>query len=76
MMVPAGNKDKRLSSVNHTTKAIHRYHHHYQSLTQIIEKLKQRILKKIIIEKPYENKKIYNYENIKIEKYGSRQICM
>ena len=34
------------SSVNHTTKAINHYHHHYQSLTQIIEKLKQRILKK------------------------------
>ena len=25
-MVPAGNKAKRLSSVNHTTKTIH--HHH------------------------------------------------
>ena len=28
-MVPAGNKAKRLSSVNHTTKTIH--HHHHQS---------------------------------------------
>ena len=27
-MVLTGNKVKRLSSVNHTTKAIH-YHHHY-----------------------------------------------
>ena len=27
-MVPAGNKDKRLSSVNHTTKTIHHYHLH------------------------------------------------
>ena len=27
-MVPAGNKAKRLSSVNHTTKTIHHYHHH------------------------------------------------
>ena len=27
-MVPAGNKAKRLSSVNHTTKAIHHHHHH------------------------------------------------
>ena len=29
-MVPAGNKAKRLSSVNHTTKTIH-YHHHHPS---------------------------------------------
>ena len=27
-MVPAGNKAKRLSSVNHTTKT--NYHHHHQ----------------------------------------------
>ena len=27
-MVPAGNKTKRLSSVNHTTKAIHLNLHH------------------------------------------------
>ena len=26
--VPVGNKAKRLSSVNHTTKAIHHHHHH------------------------------------------------
>ena len=26
-MVPAGNKAKRLSSVNHTTKTIHHHHH-------------------------------------------------
>ena len=26
-MVPAGNKAKRLSSVNHTTKIIHHHHH-------------------------------------------------
>ena len=28
-MVPAGNKAKRLSSVNHTTKTIHHHHHHH-----------------------------------------------
>ena len=28
-MVPAGNKAKRLSSFNHTTKAIHQHHHHH-----------------------------------------------
>ena len=28
-VVPAGNKAKRLSSVNHTTKAIHHHHHHH-----------------------------------------------
>ena len=27
-MVPAGNKAKRLLSVNHTTKTIHHHHHH------------------------------------------------
>ena len=27
-MVPAGNKAKRLSSVNLTTKTIHHHHHH------------------------------------------------
>ena len=31
-MVPAGNKAKRLSSVNHTTKTIHHHHrHHFDS---------------------------------------------
>ena len=31
-MVPAGNKAKRLSSVNHTTKTIrHHHHHHHQA---------------------------------------------
>ena len=29
-MVPAGNKAKHLSSVNHTTKTIHHHHHHHQ----------------------------------------------
>ena len=28
-MVPAGNKAKRLSSVNHTTKTILHHHHHH-----------------------------------------------
>ena len=28
-MVPVGNKAKRLSSVNHTTKTIHHHHHHH-----------------------------------------------
>ena len=28
-MVLAGNKAKRLSSVNHTTKTIHHHHHHH-----------------------------------------------
>ena len=30
-MVPAGNKAKRLSSVNHTTKTIHHHHIHLNS---------------------------------------------
>ena len=28
-MVPGGNKAKRLSSVNHTTRTIHHHHHHH-----------------------------------------------
>ena len=31
-MVPTGNKAKRLSSVNHTTKTIHDHHHHHHHL--------------------------------------------
>ena len=31
-MVPAGNKGKRLSSVNHTTETIHHHHHHHHQL--------------------------------------------
>ena len=31
-MVTAGNKAKRLSSVNHTTKTIHHHHHQKNSL--------------------------------------------
>ena len=31
-MVPAGNKAKRLSSVNHTTKTIDHHHHVWQIL--------------------------------------------
>ena len=29
-MVPAGNKVKHLSSVNHTTKTIHHHHHGHE----------------------------------------------
>ena len=29
-MISAGNKAKRLSSVNHTTKTIHHHHHHQE----------------------------------------------
>ena len=35
-MVPAGNKAKRLSLVNHTTKTIH-HHHHHQVLFELQE---------------------------------------
>ena len=37
-MVPAGNKAKRLSWVNHTTKAIH---HHLHQKIQNFEKMKK-----------------------------------
>ena len=33
-MVPAGNKAKRLSSVNHTTKTIHHHYHHHHRREQ------------------------------------------
>ena len=32
-MVPAGNKAKRLSSVNYTTKTIHHHHHGLADVT-------------------------------------------
>ena len=35
-MVPAGNKAKHLSSVNHTTKTIHHQHHAPVTLTSVI----------------------------------------
>ena len=36
-MAPAGNKAKRLSSVNHTTKTIllHHHHHHYHHISMM-----------------------------------------
>ena len=34
-MVPAGNKAKHLSSVNHTTKTIHHHHHHQRNPHEI-----------------------------------------
>ena len=36
-MVPAGNKAKHLSSVNHTTKTNHHHHHHHQEGTNILQ---------------------------------------
>ena len=35
-MVPARNKAKRLSSVNHTTKTIHHHHHHHHHQGQVM----------------------------------------
>ena len=43
-MVPAGNKAKPLSSVNHTTKTIryhHHYHHHYQETISGSKRVKE-----------------------------------
>ena len=45
-MVPAGNKAKRLSSVNHTTITIH-HHHHHPSMRIYVNKIKNRITVKI-----------------------------
>ena len=36
-MVPAGNKAKHLSSVNHTTKTIHHHHHHHHHVNESIQ---------------------------------------
>ena len=41
-MVPAGNKAKRLSSVNHTTKTIH-HHHDHQSKKEFVTQYMQTI---------------------------------
>ena len=43
-IVPAGNKAKRLSSVNHATKTIHHHHHHtvvWDNIVRYISKSKQ-----------------------------------
>ena len=47
-MVPAGNKAKCLSSVNHTTKTIHHHHHQYQQIreTAYLVKFTEEVLKK------------------------------
>ena len=37
-MVPAGNKTKRLSLVNHTAKTIHHLHHHLSFSPTTVEK--------------------------------------
>ena len=34
-MVPAGNKAKYLSSVNHTTRIIHHHHHHHKQFSLV-----------------------------------------
>ena len=43
-MVPAGDKAKRLSSVNHTTKIIHHHHHHHFFVTTLTTSFHQTIL--------------------------------
>ena len=35
-MVPAENKAKRLSSVNHTTKTIHHHHHQTKEVQSVL----------------------------------------
>ena len=42
-MVPAGNKAKRLSSVNHTTKTIHHLHHRFLAANRQIAGIIQMI---------------------------------
>ena len=37
-MVPAGNKAKGLSSVNHTTETIHHHHHHHHQDAELLSK--------------------------------------
>ena len=38
-MVPVGNTAKRLSSVNHTIKAIHHHHHHHHHIQKLLQVL-------------------------------------
>ena len=38
-MVPTGNKAKRLSSINHTTKAIRHLHHHRPMPVEVVAKI-------------------------------------
>ena len=42
-MVPAGNKAKPHSSVNHTTKIIHHHHHHYHHHQQTSSRVNETI---------------------------------
>ena len=42
-MVPAGNKTKRLSSVNHTTRTIH-HHHHQTSMMKLFRENSEQLL--------------------------------
>ena len=37
-MVPAGNKAKHLSSINHTTKTIHHHHHNHHHHQGVVQK--------------------------------------
>ena len=39
-MVPAVNKGKRFSSVNHTTKTVHHLHFHHHHSTRILRRYK------------------------------------
>ena len=52
-MVPAGNKAKHLSSVNHNTKT--NYHHHHQCLLTILQKCPEINLPKLIGENEFSN---------------------
>ena len=52
-MVPAGNKAKRLSSVNHNTKTNH--HHHHQCLLTILQKCPEINLPKLIGKNEFSN---------------------
>ena len=50
-MVSAGNKAKRLSSVNHTTKTVHHHHHDHQSKKEFVRQYMQTILCKTELNK-------------------------
>ena len=48
-MVPAGNKAKRLSSVNHTTKTFHHHHHHHHHLSNQVWKHQNKNWRKLLL---------------------------
>ena len=63
-MVPAGNKAKRLSSVNHTTKTIHHHHHKTFSIRENKIQIKNYFDRKRKASSKSSKEEVANYLNI------------